>query len=144
MTRTWEVLAEKQARLVRESYGKMSLLVSRRENINNQLLKIDSLIDKSAKAVCETTGTMKVYSSNLRRGFLAQLQQARGLLKTELGNLETKIVSAKRLVAAAELEHLKARKLLERNVLVQKKMTQVAEAKEMDSVAITQFNLNKV
>ena len=65
-------------------------------------------------------------------------------MKIELNNLEVKIASAKRLVAMAELEHLKARKLLERNVLVQKKRTQVAEAKEMDSVAITQFNLNKV
>ena len=144
MNRTWEVLAEKQARLVQEAYGKMSILVSRRENINNQLSKIDELIYESTRAVCETTGTMKIYSSNLRRGFLAQLQQARGVLKSELNNLEVKIVSAKRFVTAAELEHLKARKLLERNVLQQKKMEQVAEAKEMDSVAITQFILYKV
>ena len=144
MNRTWEVLAEKQARLVQEAYEKMSNLVERREGLDNQLSKIDELIYESTRAVCETTGTTKVYRSNLRRGFLAQLHQARGVMKNELNNLEIKIASAKRLVAAAELEHLKARKLLERNVLQQRKMEQVAEAKEMDSVAITQFNLNKV
>ena len=146
MTQAWRVLSEKRGQEVTKAQVVVATCVAKKKTIEEQMEKLDELISEYSKELfgAKKDGLADVGASNLRRQFIAEVQQARDGLNHENSMLEIDLRVAREALQETRLEEMKAKKMLERDQERTEKNNNLQERKDFESTALNQFNLRNV
>ncbi len=146
MTQAWRVLSEKRAQEVTKAQVVVATCVAKKKTIEEQMEKLDELISEYSKELfrAKKDGLADVGASNLRRQFIAEVQQARDGLNHENSMLEIDLRVAREALQETRLEEMKAKKMLERDQERTEKNNNLQERKDFEATALNQFNLRNV
>ena len=146
MTQAWRVLSEKRAQEVTKAQVVVANCVAKKKTIEEQMEKLDELISEYSKELfrAKKDGSADIGASNLRRQFIAQVQQARDGLNHENSMLEIDLRVAREALQEKQLEEMKAKKMLERDLERAEKNNNLQERKDFETTALNQFNLRNV
>ena len=146
MTQTWRILSEKRAQEVTKAQIIVASYVSKKRTIEEQIEKLDELISEYSKELFSTRkdGLADIGGSNLRRQFIAEVQQARDSLNRENSMLEIDLREARNVLQTRRLEEMKARKMLERDQERTDRENNLQERREFEATALNQFNLKNI
>ena len=146
MTQAWRVLSEKRAQEVSKAQVVVATCVSKKKTIEEQMEKLDELINEYSKELfrAKKDGVADVGASNLRRQFIAEVQQARDGLNHENSMLEIDLRVAREALQEKRLEEMKAKKMLERDQERTERNNNFHERKDFESTALNQFNLRNI
>ncbi len=146
MTQTWRILSEKRAQEVTKAQIIVASYVAKKRTIEEQIEKLDELISEYSKELFSTRkdGLADIGGSNLRRQFIAEVQQARDSLNRESSMLEIDLREARDVLQTRLLEEMKARKMLERDQERTDRENNLQERREFEATALNQFNLKNI
>ncbi len=146
MTQTWRILSEKRAQEVTKAQIIVASYVAKKRTIEEQIEKLDELISEYSKELFSTRkdGLADIGGSNLRRQFIAEVQQARDSLNRESSMLEIDLREARDVLQTRRLEEMKARKMLERDQERTDRENNLQERREFEATALNQFNLKNI
>ena len=146
MTQAWRVLSEKRAQEVSKAQVVVATCVAKKKTIEEQMEKLDELISEYSKELfrAKKDGLADVGASNLRRQFIAEVQQARDGLNHENSMLEIELQVAREALQETRLEEMKAKKMLERDQERTERNNNLQERKDFESTALNQFNLRNI
>ena len=146
MTQAWRVLSEKRAQEVSKAQVVVATCVAKKKTIEEQMEKLDELINEYSKELfrAKNGGLADVGASNLRRQFIAEVQQARDGLNHENSMLEIDLRVAREALQEKRLEEMKAKKMLERDQERTERNNNLQERKDFESTALNQFNLRNI
>ncbi len=146
MTQAWRVLSEKRAQEVTKAQVVVASCVAKKKTIEEQMEKLDELISEYSKELfrAKKDGSADIGASNLRRQFIAQVQQARDGLNHENSMLEIDLRVAREALQEKRLEEMKAKKMLERDQERAEKNNNLQELKDFETTALNQFNLRNI
>ena len=146
MTQAWRVLSEKRAQEVTKAQVVVATCVAKKKTIEEQMEKLDELISEYSKELfrAKKDGLADVGASNLRRQFIAEVQQARDGLNHENSMLEIDLRVAREALQEKRLEEMKAKKMLERDQERAEKNNNLQERKDFETTALNQFNLRNI
>ena len=146
MTQAWRVLSEKRAQEVTKAQVVVANCVAKKKTIEEQMEKLDELISEYSKELfrAKKDGLADIGASNLRRQFIAEVQQARDGLNHENSMLEIDLRVAREALQEKQLEEMKAKKMLERDQERAEKNNNLQERKDFETTALNQFNLRNI
>ena len=146
MTQAWRILSEKRAQEVTKAQVVVASCVAKKKTIEEQMEKLDELISEYSKELfrAKKDGLADIGASNLRRQFIAEVQQARDGLNHENSMLEIDLRVAREALQEKRLEEMKAKKMLERDQERAEKNNNLQERKDFETTALNQFNLRNV
>ena len=146
MTQAWRILSEKRAQEVTKAQVVVANCVAKKKTIEEQMEKLDELISEYSKELfrAKKDGLADIGASNLRRQFIAEVQQARDGLNHENSMLEIDLRVAREALQEKRLEEMKAKKMLERDQERAEKNNNLQERKDFETTALNQFNLRNV
>ena len=146
MTQAWRVLSEKRAQEVTKAQVVVASCVAKKKTIEEQMEKLDELISEYSKELfrAKKDGSADIGASNLRRQFIAEVQQARDGLNHENSMLEIDLRVAREALQEKQLEEMKAKKMLERDQERAEKNNNLQERKDYETTALNQFNLRNI
>ena len=146
MTQAWRILSEKRAQEVTKAQVVVANCVAKKKTIEEQMEKLDELISEYSKELfrAKKDGLADIGASNLRRQFIAEVQQARDGLNHENSMLEIDLRVAREALQEKQLEEMKAKKMLERDQERAEKNNNLQERKDFETTALNQFNLRNV
>ena len=146
MTQAWRVLSEKRAQEVTKAQVVVANCVAKKRTIEEQMEKLDELISEYSKELfrAKKDGLADIGASNLRRQFIAEVQQARDGLNHENSMLEIDLRVAREALQEKRLEEMKAKKMLERDQERAEKNNNLQERKDFETTALNQFNLRNI
>ena len=146
MTQAWRVLSEKRAQEVTKAQVVVANCVAKKKTIEEQMEKLDELISEYSKELfrAKKDGLADIGASNLRRQFIAEVQQARDGLNHENSMLEIDLRVAREALQEKRLEEMKAKKMLERDQERAEKNNNLQERKDFETTALNQFNLRNI
>ena len=146
MTQAWRILSEKRAQEVTKAQVVVANCVAKKKTIEEQMEKLDELISEYSKELFSTRkdGLADIGSSNLRRQFIAEVQQARDSLNRENSMLEIDLREARDVLQTRRLEEMKAKKMLERDQERTDRENNLQERREFEATALNQFNLKNI
>ncbi len=146
MTQAWRVLSEKRAQEVTKAQVVVANCVAKKKTIEEQMEKLDELISEYSKELfsAKKDGLADIGASNLRRQFIAEVQQARDGLNHENSMLEIDLRVAREALQEKQLEEMKAKKMLERDQERAEKNNNLQERKDYETTALNQFNLRNI
>ena len=146
MTQAWRVLSEKRAQEVTKAQVVVASCVAKKKTIEEQMEKLDELISEYSKELftAKKDGSADIGASNLRRQFIAEVQQARDGLNHENSMLEIDLRVAREALQEKQLEEMKAKKMLERDQERAEKNNNLQERKDFETTALNQFNLRNI
>ena len=146
MTQAWRVLSEKRAQEVTKAQVVVATCVAKKKTIEEQMEKLDELISEYSKELfrAKRDGSADIGASNLRRQFIAEVQQARDGLNHENSMLEIDLRVAREALQEKQLEEMKAKKMLERDQERAEKNNNLQERKDYETTALNQFNLRNI
>ena len=146
MTQAWRVLSEKRAQEVTKAQVIVANCVAKKRTIEEQMEKLDELISEYSKELfrAKKDGLADIGASNLRRQFIAEVQQARDGLNHENSMLEIDLRVAREALQEKRLEEMKAKKMLERDQERAEKNNNLQERKDFETTALNQFNLRNI
>ena len=107
--------------------------------------RLDQLISEYSAELFSSNKDIStdVGASNLRRQFIAEVQQARDGLNRENSMLEIDLRAAREELHKKRLEEMKVKKMLERDAQRAIQSHNLQERKEFEASALNQFNLRK-
>ena len=146
MTQAWRILSEKRAQEVTKAQVVVASCVAKKKTIEEQMEKLDELISEYSKELfrAKKDGSADIGASNLRRQFIAEVQQARDGLNHENSMLEIDLRVAREALQEKQLEEMKAKKMLERDQERAEKNNNLRERKDYEATALNQFNLRNI
>ena len=146
MTQAWRILSEKRAQEVTKAQVVVASCVAKKKTIEEQMEKLDELISEYSKELfsAKKDGSADIGASNLRRQFIAEVQQARDGLNHENSMLEIDLRVAREALQEKQLEEMKAKKMLERDQERAEKNNNLQERKDFETTALNQFNLRNI
>ncbi len=146
MTQAWRILSEKRAQEVTKAQVVVASCVAKKKTIEEQMEKLDELISEYSKELfrAKRDGSADIGASNLRRQFIAEVQQARDGLNHENSMLEIDLRVAREALQEKQLEEMKAKKMLERDQQRAEKNNNLQERKDYEATALNQFNLRNI
>lgn len=146
MTQAWRVLSEKRTQEVTKAQVVVANCVAKKKTIEEQMEKLDELISEYSKELfrAKRDGSADIGASNLRRQFIAEVQQARDGLNHENSMLEIDLRVAREALQEKQLEEMKAKKMLERDQERAEKNNNLQERKDFETTALNQFNLRNI
>ena len=146
MTQAWRILSEKRAQEVTKAQVVVANCIAKKRTIEEQMEKLDELISEYSKELfrAKKDGSADIGASNLRRQFIAEVQQARDGLNHENSMLEIDLRVAREALQEKQLEEMKAKKMLERDQERTEKNNNLQERKDFEATALNQFNLRNV
>ena len=146
MTQAWRILSEKRALEVTKAQVVVASCVAKKKTIEEQMEKLDELISEYSKELfrAKKDGSADIGASNLRRQFIAEVQQARDGLNHENSMLEIDLRVAREALQEKQLEEMKAKKMLERDQERAEKNNNLQERKDYEATALNQFNLRNI
>ena len=146
MTQAWRILSEKRAQEVTKAQVVVATCVAKKKTIEEQMEKLDELISEYSKELfrAKKDGLADIGASNLRRQFIAEVQQARDGLNHENSMLEIDLRVAREALQEKQLEEMKAKKMLERDHERAEKNNNLRERKDYETTALNQFNLRNI
>ncbi len=146
MTQAWRILSEKRAQEVTKAQVVVANCVAKKKTIEEQMEKLDELISEYSKELfrAKKDGSADIGASNLRRQFIAEVQQARDGLNHENSMLEIDLRVAREALQEKRLEEMKAKKMLERDQERAEKNNNLQERKDFETTALNQFNLRNI
>ena len=146
MTQAWRILSEKRAQEVTKAQVVVANCVAKKKTIEEQMEKLDELISEYSKELfrAKKDGLADIGASNLRRQFIAEVQQARDGLNHENSMLEIDLRVAREALQEKQLEEMKAKKMLERDQERAEKNNNLQERKDFETTALNQFNLRNI
>ena len=146
MTQAWRILSEKRAQEVTKAQVVVASCVAKKKTIEEQMEKLDELISEYSKELfrAKKDGLADIGASNLRRQFIAEVQQARDGLNHENSMLEIDLRVAREALQEKQLEEMKAKKMLERDQQRAEKNNNLQERKDYEATALNQFNLRNI
>ena len=146
MTQAWRILSEKRAQEVTKAQVVVASCVAKKKTIEEQMEKLDELISEYSKELfrAKKDGFADIEASNLRRQFIAEVQQARDGLNHENSMLEIDLRVAREALQEKQLEEMKAKKMLERDQERAEKNNNLRERKDYETTALNQFNLRNI
>ena len=146
MTQAWRILSEKRAQEVTKAQVVVASCVAKKKTIEEQMEKLDELISEYSKELfsAKKDGLADIGASNLRRQFIAEVQQARDGLNHENSMLEIDLRVAREALQEKQLEEMKAKKMLERDQERAEKNNNLQERKDYETTALNQFNLRNI
>ena len=146
MTQAWRVLSEKRAQEVTKAQVVVANCVAKKKTIEEQMEKLDELISEYSKELfrAKKDGLADIGASNLRRQFIAEVQQARDGLNHENSMLEIDLRVAREALQEKRLEEMKAKKMLERDQERAERNNNLQERKDFETTALNQFNLRNI
>ena len=146
MTQAWRILSEKRAQEVTKAQVVVASCVAKKKTIEEQMEKLDELISEYSKELfrAKRDGSTDIGASNLRRQFIAEVQQARDGLNHENSMLEIDLRVAREALQEKQLEEMKAKKMLERDQQRDEKNNNLQERKDYEATALNQFNLRNI
>ena len=146
MTQAWRILSEKRAQEVTKAQVVLASCVAKKKTIEEQMEKLDELISEYSKELfrAKKDGSADIGASNLRRQFIAEVQQARDGLNHENSMLEIDLRVAREALQEKQLEEMKAKKMLERDQERAEKNNNLQERKDYEATALNQFNLRNI
>ena len=146
MTQAWRVLSEKRAQEVTKAQVVVASCVAKKKTIEEQMEKLDELISEYSKELfsAKKDASADIGASNLRRQFIAEVQQARDGLNHENSMLEIDLRVAREALQEKQLEEMKAKKMLERDQERAEKNNNLQERKDFETTALNQFNLRNI
>lgn len=146
MTQAWRILSEKRAQEVTKAQVVVASCVAKKKTIEEQMEKLDELISEYSKELfrAKRDGSADIGASNLRRQFIAEVQQARDGLNHENSMLEIDLRVAREALQEKQLEEMKAKKMLERDQERAEKNNNLQERKDYEATALNQFNLRNI
>ena len=146
MTQAWRILSEKRAQEVTKAQVIVANCVAKKRTIEEQMEKLDELISEYSKELfrAKKDGLADIGASNLRRQFIAEVQQARDGLNHENSMLEIDLRVAREALQEKRLEEMKAKKMLERDQERAEKNNNLQERKDFETTALNQFNLRNI
>ena len=146
MTQAWRILSEKRAQEVTKAQVVVASCVAKKKTIEEQMEKLDELISEYSKELfsAKKDGSADIGASNLRRQFIAEVQQARDGLNHENSMLEIDLRVAREALQEKQLEEMKAKKMLERDQERAEKNNNLQERKDYEATALNQFNLRNI
>ena len=146
MTQAWRILSEKRAQEVTKAQVVVATCVAKKKTIEEQMEKLDELISEYSKELfrAKKDGSADIGASNLRRQFIAEVQQARDGLNHENSMLEIDLRVAREALQEKQLEEMKAKKMLERDQQRAEKNNNLRERKDYETTALNQFNLRNI
>ena len=146
MTQAWRILSEKRAQEVTKAQVVVASCVAKKKTIEEQMEKLDELISEYSKELfrAKKDGSADIGASNLRRQFIAEVQQARDGLNHENSMLEIDLRVAREALQEKQLEEMKAKKMLERDQERAEKNNNLQERKDYETTALNQFNLRNI
>ena len=146
MTQAWRILSEKRAQEVTKAQVVVASCVAKKKTIEEQMEKLDELISEYSKELfrAKKDGSADIGASNLRRQFIAEVQQARDGLNHENSMLEIDLRVAREALQEKRLEEMKAKKMLERDQERAEKNNNLQERKDYEATALNQFNLRNI
>ena len=146
MTQAWRILSEKRAQEVTKAQVVVASCVAKKKTIEEQMEKLDELISEYSKELfrAKKDGSADIGASNLRRQFIAEVQQARDGLNHENSMLEIDLRVAREALQEKQLEEMKAKKMLERDQERAEKNNNLRERKDYETTALNQFNLRNI
>ena len=146
MTQAWRILSEKRAQEVTKAQVVVANCVAKKKTIEEQMEKLDELISEYSKELfrAKKDGLADIGASNLRRQFIAEVQQARDGLNHENSMLEIDLRVAREALQEKRLEEMKAKKMLERDQERAEKNNNLQERKDFETTALNQFNLRNI
>ncbi len=146
MTQAWRILSEKRAQEVTKAQVVVANCVAKKKTIEEQMEKLDELISEYSKELfrAKKDGLADIGASNLRRQFIAEVQQARDGLNHENSMLEIDLRVAREALQEKQLEEMKAKKMLERDQERAEKNNNLQERKDYETTALNQFNLRNI
>ena len=146
MTQAWRILSEKRAQEVTKAQVVVASCVAKKKTIEEQMEKLDELISEYSKELfrAKRDGSADIGASNLRRQFIAEVQQARDGLNHENSMLEIDLRVAREALQEKQLEEMKAKKMLERDQERAEKNNNLQERKDYETTALNQFNLRNI
>ena len=146
MTQAWRILSEKRAQEVTKAQVVVASCVAKKKTIEEQMEKLDELISEYSKELfrAKKDGSADIGASNLRRQFIAEVQQARDGLNHENSMLEIDLRVAREALQEKRLEEMKAKKMLERDQERAEKNNNLQERKDFETTALNQFNLRNI
>ena len=146
MTQAWRILSEKRAQEVTKAQVVVASCVAKKKTIEEQMEKLDELISEYSKELfsAKKDGLADIGASNLRRQFIAEVQQARDGLNHENSMLEIDLRVAREALQEKRLEEMKAKKMLERDQERAEKNNNLQERKDFETTALNQFNLRNI
>ena len=146
MTQAWRILSEKRAQEVTKAQVVVASWVAKKKTIEEQMEKLDELISEYSKELfrAKKDGLADIGASNLRRQFIAEVQQARDGLNHENSMLEIDLRVAREALQEKRLEEMKAKKMLERDQERAEKNNNLRERKDYETTALNQFNLRNI
>ena len=146
MTQAWRILSEKRAQEVTKAQVVVASCVAKKKTIEEQMEKLDELISEYSKELfrAKKDGSADIGASNLRRQFIAEVQQARDGLNHENSMLEIDLRVAREALQEKQLEEMKAKKMLERDQQRAEKNNNLQERKDYEATALNQFNLRNI
>ena len=106
-------LSEKRAQEVTKAQVVVASCVAKKKTIEEQMEKLDELISEYSKELfrAKKDGSADIGASNLRRQFIAEVQQARDGLNHENSMLEIDLRVAREALQEKQLEEMKAKKM---------------------------------
>ena len=146
MTQAWRILSEKRAQEVTKAQVVVANCIAKKRTIEEQMEKLDELISEYSKELfrAKKDGSADIGASNLRRQFIAEVQQARDGLNHENSMLEIDLRVAREALQEKQLEEMKAKKMLERDQQRAEKNNNLQERKDYEATALNQFNLRNI
>ena len=146
MTQAWRILSEKRAQEVTKAQVVVASCVAKKKTIEEQMEKLDEQISEYSKELfrAKRDGSADIGASNLRRQFIAEVQQARDGLNHENSMLEIDLRVAREALQEKQLEEMKAKKMLERDQQRAEKNNNLQERKDYEATALNQFNLRNI
>ena len=146
MTQAWRILSEKRAQEVTKAQVVVANCVAKKKTIEEQMEKLDELISEYSKELfrAKKDGLADIGASNLRRQFIAEVQQARDGLNHENSMLEIDLRVAREALQEKRLEEMKAKKMLERDQERAERNNNLQERKDFETTALNQFNLRNI
>ena len=146
MTQAWRILSEKRAQEVTKAQVVVASCVAKKKTIEEQMEKLDELISEYSRELfrAKRDGSADIGASNLRRQFIAEVQQARDGLNHENSMLEIDLRVAREALQEKQLEEMKAKKMLERDQERAEKNNNLQERKDYEATALNQFNLRNI
>tara|TARA_B100000579_G_scaffold391354_1_gene366502 strand:+ start:121 stop:561 length:441 start_codon:yes stop_codon:yes gene_type:complete len=146
VTQAWRILSEKRAQEVTKAQVVVANCVAKKKTIEEQMEKLDELISEYSKELfrAKKDGSADIGASNLRRQFIAEVQQARDGLNHENSMLEIDLRVAREALQEKRLEEMKAKKMLERDQERAEKNNNLQERKDFETTALNQFNLRNI
>ena len=146
MTQAWRILSEKRAQEVTKAQVVVASCVAKKKTIEEQMEKLGELISEYSKELfrAKRDGSADIGASNLRRQFIAEVQQARDGLNHKNSMLEIDLRVAREALQEKQLEEMKAKKMLERDQERAEKNNNLQERKDYETTALNQFNLRNI